>query len=233
MTTARHRLHHAIVLAGTLVFSACLATHASAQHRARVSADLAWKLAADDGRPTRVILTGSQSTVNELVARHKLRIHRRLPTGAAVEVPAGMLGLLAEDAAVQTLSSDQIVRSHMSVTNASIGADLVQAGVGGAPGLTGAGVGVAILDSGVSIVPELRGRVIASVDFTGEGGNGQDKFGHGTHVAGIVAANGDDPDSRGVAPAASIINVRVLDSKGEGRSSDVIAGIIWVMENRF
>ena len=74
MTRARYRLHHATVLVGTLVFSACLAGNAAAQYRARVSADLGWKLVADDGKSTRVILTGSQSTVNELAARHKLRI---------------------------------------------------------------------------------------------------------------------------------------------------------------
>jgi serine protease AprX len=146
-----------------------------------------------------------------------------------------MLGVLTDDPAVETLSSDQAVRSHMSVTNASIGADLVHAGVAGAPGLTGAGVSVAILDSGISVVPELRGKVLASVDFTEEQANGQDKFGHGTHVAGIVAAHGNaaDADSVGVAPGAMLINVRVLDSRGEGRASDVIAAIDWVIANRF
>ena len=235
MTIARLQLHQASVLLGTVILTAGLAANASAQGRSQVSADLAWKLVADDGKPTRVIITGSQSKVDELAARHNLRIYRRLPTGAAVDVPAGRLGLLAEDMAVHTLSSDQTVRSHMSVTNASIGADLVHAGVAGAPGLTGAGVGVAILDSGVSVVPELRGKVIASVDFTEEQANGQDKFGHGTHVAGIVAANGNaaDADTVGVAPGAVIINVRVLDSKGEGRASDVIAAIDWVIANRF
>ena len=140
MTTVR-LLHQVSVLLGTIALTAGLAANASAQGRSRVSADLAWKLVADDGKPTRVIITGSQSTVNELAARHNLRIYRRLPTGAAVEVPAGRLGLLAEDAVIDTLSSDQTVRSHMSVTNASIGADLVHAGVAGAPGLTGAGIG--------------------------------------------------------------------------------------------
>src|SRR6185436_1963020 len=81
----------------------------------------------------------------------------------------------------------------------------------GAPGLTGAGVGVAVIDSGVAEVPELRGRIVVSVDFTASAKKtGQelrsnadcvtssggvisrpgDANGHGTHVAGIIAAAG-------------------------------------------
>jgi serine protease AprX len=120
----------------------------------------------------------------------------------------------------------------MAVTNAAIGADLVQAGlVPGAAALTGAGVTVAVLDTGVARVPELKGRLLASVDFTDERGNGADRFGHGTHVAGIVAGGGSAAHAGtvGVAPGAGIVNVKVLDDSGMGRVSDVIAGIDWTI----
>jgi len=136
-------------------------------------------------------------------------------------VPAGALERLATDERLRTLSSDQSVRAHMAVTNASIGADLVHEGLAGGPALTGANVAVAVLDSGVASVPELRGKIVANVDFTDDPTNGQDRFGHGTHVAGIVAANGRTYDAVGVAPGALIVNVKVLASTGAGNASDV------------
>ena len=70
-------------------------------------------------------------------------------------------------------------------------------------------------------VPELRGRILASVDFTDSHGQGLDLDGHGTHVAGIIAASGRNvkDDTRGVAPGANIISLKVLDAQGKGRAA--------------
>jgi subtilisin family serine protease len=94
----------------------------------------------------------------------------------------------------------------MAVTNVAIGADQVWAGDGDVPGLTGRGVTVAVIDSGISERHNaLRRRVIATMDFTG--GDGVDRYGHGTHVAAIIAGQaGRTVESRelqGVAPGAS------------------------------
>ena len=208
------------------------APDASAQRRPRLSEDLVQRLARGDAEATQVIVTATQSRVDRIAARHRLRVRARLATGAVLEVPAGGLAMLAEDEEADVLSEDQVVRPHMAVTNAAIGADLVQAGlVPGAAALTGAGVTVAVLDTGVAGVPELKGRLLASVDFTDERGNGADRFGHGTHVAGIVAGGGSAAHAGtvGVAPGAGIVNVKVLDDSGMGRVSDVIAGIDWTI----
>ena len=73
-----------------------------------------------------------------------------------------------------------------------------------------------------------------SVDFTG--GDGSDKYGHGTHVASTIAgAQGsamDTRDYRGVASGARIINLRVLGADGSGMASSVIDAIDWAIENR-
>jgi subtilisin family serine protease len=186
--------------------------HASAQGRgARLSRDLAARLAAGDTAETSVIVTGTDERVARLAARHGLRITKRLETGAVLEVPAGGLAALAADAEADQISSNQVVSAQMAVTNQSIGADMVHEG-GWAPGigpLTGKGVGVAVIDSGVFPLPEFRGRVIASRDFTDDRSPGVDRKGHGTHVAGIIAAAGRNPfdETAGVAPGANIISL--------------------------
>ena len=75
-------------------------------------------------------------------------------------------------------------------------------------------------------------RVAARLDFTGEGVD--DGYGHGTHVAGMVAGNGRSSagQNAGVAPGASIVSLKVLDHTGVGKTSDVIAAIEWVIAAR-
>ncbi|HEV2248991.1 MAG TPA: S8 family serine peptidase, partial [Candidatus Limnocylindria bacterium] len=72
-------------------------------------------------------------------------------------------------------------------------------------GVSGKGIGVAVIDSGVADHPDLAGRIVARVDFTGEQSNG-DPGGHGTHVAGLIAGNGSASNGAwtGVAPQANI-----------------------------
>src|SRR5207302_9463160 len=104
-------------------------------------------------------------------------------------------------------------------------------------GLDGTGVGVAIIDSGVFNHDDLQkssglgSRVVYSESFIPGDPSTNDAYGHGTHVAGIVAGNGHDSASGyptqylGVAPNANIINLRVLDANGSGTDSQVIAAI--------
>lgn len=71
--------------------------------------------------------------------------------------------------------------------------------------------------------------VTAHVNFAG--GKNLDCHGHGTHVAGTVAAKNNDQDVVGVAPGAPLIGVKVLNCQGSGTTSGVIAGIDWVTAN--
>jgi serine protease AprX len=100
--------------------------------------------------------------------------------------------------------------------------------------LTGKGVGIAVIDSGVAPLAEFRGRIVASRDFTDDHGPGLDKHGHGTHIAGIIAAAGQNrfDETAGVAPGANIISLKVLDGDGRGLVGDVIEAIDWAIDNR-
>jgi subtilisin family serine protease len=91
-------------------------------------------------------------------------------------------------------------------------------------GATGAGVRVYVLDTGVRTThDQFGGRATVGTDVVGDGGNGQDCNGHGTHVAGTIAGS-----TYGVAKAAQIVAVRVLNCSGSAPYSTVIAGIDWV-----
>ena len=224
-----------LVCAG-LLLTTSTSTEAQSRRRARMSQDLEQRLRAGDTDVTSVIVSGSSDRIARVAARHGLRIRKVLETGAVLEVPAGTLDAVAHDSEVDHLSTNHLVEAHMGVTNQTIGADVVQAG-GWAPGIgafTGDGVGIAVIDTGVAMMPELRGRIIASRDFTDDHGPGLDRHGHGTHVAGIIAAAGANrfDETRGVAPGANIISLKVLDAQGKGLAADVIEAIDWAVTNR-
>ena len=96
-------------------------------------------------------------------------------------------------------------------------------------GSDGAGVGVAVLDTGVDLShTDLVGTVDA---FSSFGPSCMDDQGHGTHVAGIIAARDNTRDVVGVAPAAQLYCVKVLDSTGSGSDESLMAGLDWVLSN--
>jgi serine protease AprX len=77
-------------------------------------------------------------------------------------------------------------------------------------------------------------RVVQFVDFVDGSATPIDPYGHGTHVAGIVAGSGFDSDGRrsGIAPGANLIVLRVLDASGQGRISNVIAALEYAVSHR-
>lgn len=94
----------------------------------------------------------------------------------------------------------------------------------------GFGVGVAVIDTGVDLEhPDLAGTVDAFDAFGTQ--SCQDDEGHGTHVAGIIAAGDNAADVIGVAPEATIYCVKVLDSTGSGSDANVMSGLDWVLDN--
>lgn len=95
-----------------------------------------------------------------------------------------------------------------------------------AEGETGKGVVVAVLDTGIDTRhPDLKANIIGGRNFTPEGwsqNNYEDLNGHGTHVAGTIAANGK---IKGVAPDAKILALKVLNRHGSGNYYSIIEGI--------
>ncbi|HEY7283724.1 MAG TPA: S8 family peptidase [Actinomycetota bacterium] len=94
----------------------------------------------------------------------------------------------------------------------------------------GSGVGVAVIDTGVVPVPDLRRHVAYRVDFTPEH-DGLDRYGHGTHMAGIVAGDGTASNGQytGVAPGAHLVSLKVAGYDGATDVSVIIAALQWVV----
>jgi serine protease AprX len=144
---------------------------------------------------------------------------------------AGDVIALSNQSNVNYISLDRPVNATLDYTADAVNAPLVWNS-----GLDGTGIGIAVIDSGIYPHPDLNSawggsRVVYRKNFV-SGGVQYDDYGHGTHVAGIVAGNGRSssmPGSlhllKGIAPNASLLDLRVLDKNGASTDSTVIAAI--------
>ncbi len=186
---------------------------------------------ADSGSQVKIIVqydhdpvdADHQKVVN-LGGKHQGTLHS--VHGAAYLLPASALEAISSDPTVKHVSVDHKLSAKNDYSAAAVNAPTAWATYN----TTGVGVGVAVIDSGLSAHPDFASRIVYSQDFTG--GNGQDAYGHGTHVGGIIAGNGAHAecsvctrDLKGIAPGANLINLRVLDANGESSDSMVISAI--------
>jgi serine protease AprX len=176
--------------------------------------------------------------------------------GFVATAPADAVGALSHAAGVASVTADRSVQLHgvdddydaradpgsLARNEAAIGARSVWA-----QGGTGAGVDVALIDSGVAPVEGLRtpGKIVNGPDLSFESQAPDlrylDTFGHGTHLAGIIAGrddtvtgiqSGDSLSVFGVAPGARIVSVKVANALGATDVSQVIAAIDWVVQHQ-
>jgi serine protease AprX len=191
----------------------------------QVAAGTAWTVAAD--------LTAAGAT--EVAAFDSVGIVTARLNGAA-------LASIGTDRSVRRATTDALVVATGGGRNRDLdqlGDDTNSTSAGnaaiGAPSAwsrsTGAGVVVALMDSGIGQHPDLpAGKVKARANFVDDGASALDPAGHGTHLAGIIAANG--ATFRGVAPDARLVDLRVLDKNGDGRLRDVIEAFDWLLKHR-
>jgi serine protease AprX len=153
--------------------------------------------------------------------------------GAHYSVPTAALDALADDPDIAYISPNRPLKGSLDHVVSAVNADLAYSN-----GWDGTGVGIAVIDSGVTSVNDLNvdnnssSRIVYSQSFVAGDSSTADAFGHGTHIAGIIAGNGYSSSSsnypgvyRGVASEAMIINLRALDSTGAGTDSSVIGAI--------
>jgi len=153
-----------------------------------------------------------------------------------LDVDGPTLSTLACSTAVASISVDAVV----GVTgDAAPAAAYSLRSTLGVPSATpnGNGVGVAVIDSGIAPSADFSNRIVGFIDFT----NGakltspSDAYGHGTHVAGLIAGSASlagGADYRGAGPSALLVGMKVLDAQGKGRTSDVIRAVEYATAQR-
>ena len=201
---------------------------------AKLDAALRARAHAPRGRSRVIVRLAAGVNADGLVTALHGTVSRSLALlGAQVaEVPDTALEALAARPEVAGISLDRGVQGTIERTGATVGATWVRETLG----LDGTGVGIALIDSGVASWHDDLGsnRVVRFVDFVNFQSGAYDDYGHGTHVAGIVAGSGYDSGGRrrGIAPGASLLVEKVLDSTGQGYISNVIAAIDYAIANK-
>jgi serine protease AprX len=201
---------------------------------------------AKGGKERRRVIVRYRSADAESVERSlksrgsNVRRRHRGARAMTAEIHARDLAALAADPNIEGFSDDAIVRADASFVSSLLPAlslNSVRQTLGlGSLNTTGKGVGIAVIDSGIDSLKDFDYRLVASYDFTGmnvvmvKG----DRYGHGTHVAGLIGGSGLSAGGRytGMAPGARLISLKVLDKDGQGYTSDVLEAIDFAIENR-
>ena len=155
-----------------------------------------------------------------------LRSELPLVRAGVYAIPVAGLERLASESEVLYVSPNRQLRGSLdNVTSA------VNASAAWNTSLAGAGIGIALIDSGVTPGQDIPSSQIVYNQYW-VGTDAHDGYGHGTHVAGILAGSGAAShcyncfrNLQGLAPGAKIVNLRVLDQNGAGTDSNVIAAI--------
>ncbi len=179
-----------------------------------------------------VVLKDSQDSeviANELIRSQGLglgHVYKHALKGFTATIPENRLEAIKNDPRVEFVSEDRLVSTF--VQTLPMGIDRIDAEQTATRTNKGAGINVAIIDTGIDLKhPDLKANIVGGKNCS-TGRSYSDGNGHGTHVAGTVAALNNGIGVVGVAPEAKLWAVRVLDDNGSGTWSSVICGIDFV-----
>lgn len=240
-TTTRRRLAAMIAAtaaAAALGFGSALPAHAAPAQGTILHAGSA------DAVPGSYIVTlkktaGFKSTSSQgkaLISGYGGTVKRTFKSalnGYAAKLTVAQAKRLAANPSVAYVEQDQVVHADATQSSAPWGLDRIDqaslplSGTYTYPDTAGSGVTAYVIDTGVRIThSQISGRASYGYDFIDGDSTAQDGNGHGTHVATTIAGT-----TYGVAKAAKIVAVRVLNNSGSGTTAGVVSGIEWVTTN--
>ncbi len=140
---------------------------------------------------------------------------------AYYSVPVSAINSLAALPNVTYLTPNRALQGNLNITAATVHSNVANQSYN----LKGDGIGVAVIDSGIGASPFFGPNQVVYRQSFDPAAKTFDDYGHGTHVAGIIASGGDGTVFNGIAPHVSLIDLRVLDSNGSASDAEVMAAI--------
>lgn len=175
-------------------------------------------------------VTNPEDVANDMAKTHGLSVeyvYTSAIKGFSATIPVARLEKVKKDQRVQFVSEDKTVEAFVQTTPTGINRIQSPANVN-----KGTGIGVAVIDTGIDLThPDLQANIIANKSCIRGKKTANDDNGHGSHVAGTIAAIENSIGVVGVAPGAKLIAVKALDARGSGSWSSIICGIDWVTAN--
>ena len=179
----------------------------------------------------RVIINFYHEIDENLLKDPKIEVHHLFEDykAASVTIPVSIRKDLQTTSSIRYIENDPVVQTTVQTMN--WGYQKLAIDGASKTGLTGNNIKIGILDTGVNIHhPDLR--LSGGVSLVKGQASYDDDNGHGTHVAGIIAAKDNDYGIVGIVPEAEIFAIKVLDHAGKGNQSDIVAGIQWAIDQR-
>jgi len=180
----------------------------------------------------------SDETADQMATRHKFtkeQVYRKVVRGYSAQLNNSQLNEIRKDRRVKFVSEDREVSiDYYFPTEATT--QVLPTGVRRVDAPLnfnkGASIGVAVIDTGIQLKhPDLAENIVANKTCVRRTSTGNDDNGHGTHVAGTIAALDNSFGVVGVASEVKLIAVKVLDRNGRGTWSNIICGLDWVVSN--
>lgn len=235
----------ALALAATLSLGVAPAVPALASqgHHAQVDREAVRAMARGTAAGLILVAAGDLNRLYADLRSHGVKATVSVPIahGIATSLTAAQLSFFITDPNVERVIYDAPVQLMDATFDPSALATIYPSIVDAVPvwsnptsPLTGRGIGIAVIDSGIANHPDLAGRVVASQDFNPSVPDANDAYGHGTAAAGVLGGNGAASGGKylGIAPEASLINVRVNDGTGAASTSAIMNALLWAVENR-
>lgn len=179
----------------------------------------------------KVIISFEDSIDYQTLEDMGAEIHSELDAISSViaTIPSSTFMKADTDVSVKTISEEQIFKA--AVQQPSWGYQQIKAPSALKTGYTGKGVKIAVIDSGInSQHPDLK--VTGGASMIDGSSPFNDGAGHGTHVAGVIAALNNSIGVIGTAPDAELYSVKVLASNGAGTLEDVLDGLQWAINQK-